>query len=223
MTRSDQSSRSIPAGILLALVETTWNPIEIKAVLAVAALGGLNDPISRVALLSDPEIIAGSRADGSSRSPAERIDAALETACARGSLVRLVGEDDSTWFLLGTTANQRRARREALVLEHEEESIPLHIERPNVFGLYEQNIGLVTPLIADRLADALDQYPETWIEDAISEAVTYNRRSWRYIERILINWATEGRNDATHQRDSQGNRTTRTKLRDKYSRYLKRE
>jgi DnaD/phage-associated family protein len=69
-------------------------------------------------------------------------------------------------------------------------------ERPNVFRLYEQNIGLLTPLIADHLVDALEQYPRDWIEDAIAEAVGYNRRSWRYVQRILEKWSVSGRGDA---------------------------
>jgi len=68
-------------------------------------------------------------------------------------------------------------------------------DKPNVFRLYEQNIGLLTPLIADRLVTALETYSAQWIEDAIGEAVTYNRRSWRYIERILTHWAANARSD----------------------------
>ena len=30
-------------------------------------------------------------------------------------------------------------------------------------------------------------------EDAVTEAVTYNKRSWRYIQRILEGWQTPGR------------------------------
>jgi DnaD/phage-associated family protein len=84
-------------------------------------------------------------------------------------------------------------------------------ERPTVFRLYEQNIGLLTPLIAERLVDALETYPPEWIEDAIAEAVSYNRRSWRYINRILENWLVTGRGDAAqgghheaHRRSSTG-------------------
>jgi DnaD/phage-associated family protein len=78
----------------------------------------------------------------------------------------------------------------------------LEIERPNVFRLFEQNVGLVTPLIADQLIEALELYPEAWIAEAIDEAVGYNRRNWRYIQRILERWATEGRGDETDQRGS---------------------
>jgi DnaD/phage-associated family protein len=67
--------------------------------------------------------------------------------------------------------------------------------RVNVFELYEQNIGLLTPLLAEELADAIARYPATWIEDALREAVAQNKRSWRYIQRILEGWESRGRGD----------------------------
>ena len=35
--------------------------------------------------------------------------------------------------------------------------------KPNIFSLYEANIGIITPLIAEELKDAELQYPEAWI------------------------------------------------------------
>lgn len=66
-------------------------------------------------------------------------------------------------------------------------------QRPTIYALYEQNIGLLTPLIADSLKDAAATYPEVWIEDAIKEAVKYNARSWAYIDKILKRWERDGR------------------------------
>jgi DnaD/phage-associated family protein len=77
-------------------------------------------------------------------------------------------------------------------------------ERPNVFRLYEQNVGLLTPIIADQLIEATERYPLDWIEEAFAEAVNYNKRNWRYIRSILENWATEGRG-AAHE-EHRGNR-----------------
>ena len=71
--------------------------------------------------------------------------------------------------------------------------IQVQIERPNIFILYEQNIGLLSPLIADDLRDAADQYPVEWIEAAFREAVLHNKRKWSYIRAILRRWETEGR------------------------------
>ncbi len=67
--------------------------------------------------------------------------------------------------------------------------------RPNVFALYEDNIGIISPMVAEDLREAEQLYPASWIEDAMREAVAQNRRSWRYIQRILERWEREGRSD----------------------------
>ncbi|MBI4299344.1 MAG: DnaD domain protein [Chloroflexi bacterium] len=75
-------------------------------------------------------------------------------------------------------------------------------ERPNVFRLYEENIGVLTPVIAEELREAEQIYPPAWIEEALKEAVALNKRSWRYISRILERWATEGKDDGKLGRHS---------------------
>ena len=76
------------------------------------------------------------------------------------------------------------------------------LERPNVFRLYEENIGPLTPLIADALKDAETLYSEAWIADTIELAVKNNKRSWKYCEAILKRWKAEGRHG---QKDKQDN------------------
>ncbi|MEX2599467.1 MAG: DnaD domain protein [Dehalococcoidia bacterium] len=76
--------------------------------------------------------------------------------------------------------------------------------KPNVYSLYEANIGLLTPMVADQLRDAEEQYPEEWIEAAFREAVEQNKRSWRYIAAILERWTNEGRGE---KRPSRGQGT----------------
>ena len=71
----------------------------------------------------------------------------------------------------------------------------------NVFALYEQNIGMITPMIAEELKEAERIYPPQWIEEAFKEAVTLNKRSWRYIARILERWASEGKDSGEYKRD----------------------
>ena len=68
-------------------------------------------------------------------------------------------------------------------------------ERPNIFGLYENNIGMLSPIIAEELKEAEELYPPSWIEDAVREAVTRNKRSWRYVAAILERWEREGKSD----------------------------
>jgi len=71
----------------------------------------------------------------------------------------------------------------------------------NIFALYEQNIGMITPMIAEELKEAEKLYPPQWIEEAFKEAVTLNKRSWKYIARILERWASEGKDSGEHRRD----------------------
>jgi len=213
----------LSAELLLRLVRDVWNPVELKLILAVAALGGAEEPVAERDLLADADILAGVRADGSSRSAPDRAREGLGAAVARGVLIPLGVEDDQRWYVLASEENRRRAHQGAFTIPDLPEPTPLPIERPGIYALYEQNIGLLSPLIADRLADALLRYPEQWIADAIGEAVAYNRRSWRYIERILENWATEGRSDETNRRDHETDRASGKTLRDKYSEFLRRQ
>ena len=72
---------------------------------------------------------------------------------------------------------------------------PIEIAQPspNIFRLYEENIGPLTPLIADALTEAEESYPEKWIEDAFRIAVEKNKRNWRYIAAILERWKQKGK------------------------------
>ena len=67
---------------------------------------------------------------------------------------------------------------------------------PEIYSLYEQNIGILTPIISERLTEAEDKYPAEWIIEAVGIAVEQNHRSWAYILRILERWDTEGRDDS---------------------------
>lgn len=81
----------------------------------------------------------------------------------------------------------------------------LSIERPNIFQLYEENIGPLTPLIADALRDAESVYSEAWIQEAVAIAVKNNVRKWNYIEAILRSWKEEGRHEQKDKRHSEKN------------------
>jgi DNA replication protein len=81
---------------------------------------------------------------------------------------------------------------------------PISETRPNIFTLYEQNIGLLTPLMADTLMDAEKTYPADWIEEAVKIAVERNARNWRFIEAILRSWKEKGRNEKDQRTSAEG-------------------
>lgn len=128
----------------------------------------------------------------------------LEMAVERGSLLCLPmdrdGKPEELYFL-----NTEQSRRAIAQIENGELQLgsmeriePAAAEqRRNIFSLYEQNIGLLTPLIAEDLKEAEKLYPASWIEDAFRESVRANKRNWRYISRILERWASRGKDYGT--------------------------
>jgi DNA replication protein len=92
---------------------------------------------------------------------------------------------------------------------------------PNIFSLYEQNIGMLRPLIAEQLQEAERLYPADWIESAFKEAVALNKRSWKYILRILERWAIEGKDDGKSGRYSEKESDREKYIRGKYGHMVK--
>ncbi len=151
--------------------------------------------------------------------PADGIRSGLEKAVQRGSILRSQHEADVFYFL---NSPRGRAAAEAFAQGKWREaaritSVPL--ERPNIFRLYEENIGPLTPLIADALKDAEETYSAEWVADTIDLAVKNNKRSWKYCEAILKRWKEEGRGEKQDRRDAEKDRDKYTK--GKYADYLK--
>lgn len=135
----------------------------------------------------------------------DALDDALERAVTRGTLLRAASGDGSQIFVLNTPKG-----REAMDALHRGAWTPEHIDlegleadRPTIYTLYEQNIGPLTPMIADALKDAEASYPMAWIEDAVRLAVENNARKWRYVEAILRDWSTRGRDEGKDRGDSE--------------------
>jgi DnaD/phage-associated family protein len=144
---------------------------------------------------------------------AQNVVDGVERAVARGTLlhINIEGSDGKSDLYFMNTEKGRAAvegitRGEWRPNPDEEETITLLVERPNVFVLYEQNIGPLTPIIADELRDAEQTYPPRWIEEAIEIAVKNNARKWRYVLAVLERWRQEGKQDGIGSRDSEAQR-----------------
>ena len=149
---------------------------------------------------------------------ADEIKQGLEKAVKRGSLLK-VQREAHVFFLL----NSPRGRAGVQAIESGKwnpssaTSAP-PMERPNVFRLYEENIGPLTPLIADALKDAEELYSDEWIADVIEIAVKNNKRNWKYCEAILKRWKEEGTHGQKDQRNARQGSERYTKS--EFSEYL---
>jgi DnaD/phage-associated family protein len=128
---------------------------------------------------------------------------ALARAVARGTLLDVAWERGDGAVEQRYLANSPRGRSAAAAMRRGVEPTQMEVQaRPNIYALYEQNIGPLTALLSEELKEAEDTYPAAWIEDAFREAVRLNKRSWKYISAILSRWQTEGR-DEISRRDSE--------------------
>jgi DnaD/phage-associated family protein len=130
---------------------------------------------------------------------------ALEKAVQRGSLLQVEKDAAILYFL-----NSPRGRAAAEAFAQGQRDIPEEgaasnppPERPNIFKLYEENIGPLTPLVADALKDAEQTYPPEWVAEALEVAVKSNKRNWKYVEAILKHWKVEGHAKKQDRRDAQ--------------------
>lgn len=135
----------------------------------------------------------------------EALHEAIERALGRGTLLQLTicSDSEETQYLFINTPQGRKAveqvKKGELILEtggHIREPY-VQPDRPNIFELYEQNIGLLQPLLAEELQEAERAYPAVWIVEAFKIAVEQNVRKWRYIRSILERWARGGKDDGS--------------------------
>ena len=165
-------------------------------------------------LRSDDVLLNSLRINAELRPVAMVLEDAIERCLARNTLLRLqivteagspteAGEETppesvDDWYFMNTVKGRQalaqvRQGRAAELKSVIPEEARLRVKRPNIFLLYEQNIGMMTPLIADQLRDMEKTYPPEWIHEAVEIAVSRNKRSLRYVQNILRRWETDGR------------------------------
>ncbi len=136
----------------------------------------------------------------------------LDKAVVRGGFLRLPmrrEERQEYLFLLNTPKNNEaieKIRTGELSIRLDSTKEPWrpqvdHDHEDNIFTLYENEIGSLTPSIAELLKDVESRFPLQWIKDAIIESAVQNVRRWSYIEAILKTWEKEGRGIGKPRRD----------------------
>ena len=194
---------------------------EIWEVVRDLALGRYPRFVTEAELQAEAPLYAA-LGDGEEAPP--RLARGLEAAVGRGGLLRLDlehdGRDEALFFL--NSPSDRRAieqiRDGRLDLGR---ALPPRQDSPaprkgSVFQTYEENIGPISPLIAEELKEAEELYPHEWIEEALKEAALLNKRSWRYAAAILQRWATEGRTREKAGRDPGEGNSARAQLLRRY-------
>jgi len=156
---------------------------------------------------------------------------ALESAVKHGILLHIPidmgGKSDDVYFInneaekdtIGKIMSGTLKIRSVQIRTLEE---PASEQPRDIYSLYERNIGMLTPILAEELQEAEHRYPPEWIQDAFREAVRANVRNWKYINGILKRWDREGKKDGKPVGDSQKERDPDKYIRGKYGHMVQR-
>jgi DnaD/phage-associated family protein len=131
----------------------------------------------------------------------EEIQIGLGKSVERGTMLRSEHEADVFYFL---NSPRGRLAAEAFAKGNWRASARIMSEprsKSNIFKLYEENIGALTPLLSDMLREAEKNYPSAWFEEAFEIAVSRNIRNWKYVEAILMRWKEKGKDERRDQQD----------------------
>lgn len=198
---------SLPPEFFTEVAPAISLPTELKVTLhlfyRLSRQRGIPRRISWDDLAADQQLQRSLRSVSALRPFTDLLAEGLDAAVRRTTLLHITlpaSGRQVNWYLVNTAANRawvgEMQHASYVLYDNPEQPAP----PPSVVALYEQNIGLVTPILLEELREAEETYPADWIAEAIREAVRANARSWRYIQRILDNWATNGR---THGADQQ--------------------
>lgn len=225
----------VPTLFLTSLMPHIDDIAEIKAVLHIFRLlsrrRGYPRFVTLTELSNDSILLTGMAVDNT-KSAEVVIRGTLDLAVQQGILLHLKldkdGKPEDIYFINTDTAKKiiGKVQRGELILSgltpQKQEASQATAKLPDIFTLYEQNIGMLTPLIAEELQEAEKRYPADWIESAFKEAVTLNKRSWKYIARILERWTVEGKDNGKLGRNIKKQSDPDRYIKGKYGHMVKR-
>lgn len=178
----------VPAALFGPLLERVTDAASLRcalrAIFVLHRKRGRPSVVTAAELAADPVLGLGGDVAAAER--------ALELLAEAGVLVRA-----EAGYCLDTPANRRVLAGGVHVAGSDRPEAAGAGPRPDVFRLYEENIGVITPMAAERLKDMETEYPREWIAEAFGQAVLSNARSLRYVEAILRRWRDDGRGDGT--------------------------
>ncbi|HEX2620476.1 MAG TPA: DnaD domain protein [Phototrophicaceae bacterium] len=131
----------------------------------------------------------------------ETLTIALQRCVERGTLLAarvLLGSEYEMLYFANSPAGRSAVQQietGAWLPGDQDNPVQVLPERPSVYRLYEENIGALTPLIAQDLKDIEAEFGIEWLTEAITISVQMEKRSLRYIQAILKRWKKEGKHE----------------------------
>ena len=204
---------NVPSSFFSNLLPLVDDLAELKVLLfffwALPQLEGEFRYLRQINFGNDEALMQGLATTDPDSDPETILEAALDRAVQRKALLRadvsLPRGTDTLYFLNTERGRTAIDQIKAGQWQPGDSDNPVEIlpEPPNIYKLYEENIGALTPLVADELKDMESEFPVVWIKDAMGIAVQNEARNLRYVRAVLERWRKEGRSDAATRRQDE--------------------
>ena len=193
--RSTPVPNPLLADLLVEITDPDELRITLRAVWALHQERGFPPSVTMSDLAADRTVAAmlGTAAEDLEI----RVSALLDQAAERGTLLKIAERGGPYRYFLNTEPVRRALARQGFVpadtseaadAEAELESwqdLEAAVEPSLAVTAYEENIGHITPLVAEKISDAIDDYTELAVVEAIRTAAARDGRYWNYIAALL--------------------------------------
>ena len=193
--RSTPVPNPLLADLLVEITDPDELRLTLRAVWALHQQRGFPPSVTMSDLAADRTVAAMLGTGGDDLE--NRVFALLDQAAGRGTLLKIRERGGPDRYFLNTEPVRRALSRQAIELTEAREAVDTEAEleawqdhgtaaEPSMAVLaYEENIGQITPLVAEKIRDAIDDYTELAVVDAIRIAADRNARNWNYIAALL--------------------------------------
>ena len=180
----------VPSPLLGELLERLDNVDELRIVLRAIWLLSKKPASARFAtteeLCGDSTVAVMLGAYGDEL--AVKVAKGLDAATGKGIFLRIEGEGGSAFALNTEPMRRQRDQGNLRPAAHRSEPVAapkFDVGSDAVAAAYEENIGIITPVVGEKLRDLLNNYEEKEVLGAIAAAALKGARSMRFIEVVL--------------------------------------
>jgi len=190
MTKLPSLSRQTLLGLMSDSIRKIEDIAALKCILrAISILADNTNPTTSI----QQKLLLGDKILLNSLGEPNTIAKGLQNAIQSGILLQQVNVHNEIEYTLSYPTTTTYHNVSEVISTDDDEYPQSSNDLSGIFQLYEENIGLLTPLVAESLTEAERRYPHQWIREAFKEATSRNKRSWIYISRILERWFIEGK------------------------------
>lgn len=193
--RSTPIPNPLLADLLVEIADPDELRLTLRAVWALHQQKNFPPSVTMSDLTSDRTVAAmlGTAGDNLEN----RVCALLDQAAERGTLLKIADRGGPDRYFLNTEPVRRVLSRQGVAPTSVDDAAETEADLETWQDLgaaaepslavtaYEENIGHITPLVAEKISDAIDDYTELAVVEAIRTAAARDVRNWNYVAALL--------------------------------------